>query len=139
MPAPAIDDQITFLDTRDLAASAAFYEGVLQLPLALDQGSCRIYRVAARAWLGLCRRDDAPAGPDDAGTRHVIVTFVVDDVDGWYTRLTALGVLFERPPALNTTYGIYHAFLRDPSGYRIEIQRFEDPRWDALRDRGGDR
>jgi len=27
------------------------------------------------------------------------------------------------------TYNIYHAFLRGPSGYLVEIQRFEDPSW----------
>jgi catechol 2,3-dioxygenase-like lactoylglutathione lyase family enzyme len=40
---PAIDQQITFLYTRDLAATAQFYEGILGLKIALDQGDCRIY------------------------------------------------------------------------------------------------
>jgi catechol 2,3-dioxygenase-like lactoylglutathione lyase family enzyme len=35
MTRPAIDQQITFLYTRDLAATARFYEHVLGLTLAL--------------------------------------------------------------------------------------------------------
>ncbi len=55
--------QITFLDTRDLARTADFYERILGLRLARDQGSCRIY----------------------------------------------------------------HALVRDPNGYLVEIQRFWEP------------
>jgi hypothetical protein len=38
---------VTFLYTSDLAGTARFYESVLRLPLVLDQGSCRIYRISA--------------------------------------------------------------------------------------------
>jgi len=116
--------QITLLYTRDLAATAAFYEETIGLPLILDQGSCRIYQVAAGAFVGFCQRNDAPQPP--AG---IIVTFVTADVDGWHARLAARGVAFEKPPALNPTYNIEHCFLRDPNGYLLEIQRFLDPQW----------
>ena len=117
------DSQITFCYTPDLDAAARFYEDVLGLPLALDQGACRIYRVAKGAYLGFCSREDAPR-PDG-----VILTLVTDDVDGWHARLVERGVKFDKPPALNAKFNIYHCFLRDPSGYLVEIQRFEDPRW----------
>jgi len=47
MTHPPIDQQITFLYTRDLATTAQFYEEILGLRLALDQGDCRIYRAIA--------------------------------------------------------------------------------------------
>lgn len=117
------DAQITFCYTRDLAGTARFYEDVLALPLALDQGGCRIYRTAGGAYLGFCGREDAarPAG--------VILTLVTDDVDGWHEKLAAAGVEFEKAPAHNPDYGIYHCFFRDPNGYLLEIQRFDDPDW----------
>ena len=59
----------------------------------------------------------------------MILTLVTLDVDEWYELLRQKGVVFEKPPALNPAYQIYHCFLRDPNGYVIEIQRFEDPRW----------
>ena len=37
-----IAQHITFLDTRDLARTADFYERILGLRLARDQGTCRI-------------------------------------------------------------------------------------------------
>lgn len=118
----AIAQQITFLYTRDLAATAQFYERVLGLSLARDQGDCRIYHVCGDAYLGFCRRAQAPAEPVG-----VILTLVTPAVDAWYERLSAAGVTFLEPPKLNPKYGIYHCFLRDPSGYLVEIQRFEDP------------
>jgi catechol 2,3-dioxygenase-like lactoylglutathione lyase family enzyme len=99
---------------------------VLGLPLVLDQGTCRIYRVARGAFVGLCAAADAPRTPEG-----VILTLVTPQVDAWYAHLAAQGVAFARPPAYNAAYNIYHCFLRDPNGYLIEIQTFRDPTWPA--------
>jgi len=117
------DSQITFVYAADLARADAFYAGLLGLPLALDQGSCRIYRVTDTALLGVCQR--AAVCPSDS----VILTLVTEDVDGWFARLQAAGVPVDTPPTMNQKYSIYHTFVRDPDGWRVEIQRFEDPRW----------
>jgi catechol 2,3-dioxygenase-like lactoylglutathione lyase family enzyme len=117
------DAAITFLYVSDLERSHAFYAGLLALPLALDQGSCRIYRVATGGYLGTCER---PAGASPEG---IIVTLVSPDVDDWHQRLTAAGVPCERPPTLNEGYRVYHSFFRDPDGYLVEIQEFRDERW----------
>ncbi len=117
------DAQVTFCYTGDLESTARFYEDALGLELVLDQGVCRIYRAAGDAYLGFCARDGAPR-PDG-----VILTLVSEDVDGWHARLAARGVAFEKPPTHNPDFDIYHCFARDPSGYLVEIQRFEDPAW----------
>lgn len=126
MSHPPIQHQITFLYTRDLASTAHFYEELMGLQLALDQGDCRIYRVARRGFLGFCERVDAPDHP-----RGVILTIITQDVDRWYRHLRGQGVSFEKEPAFNPEYEIYHCFLRDPNGYLLEIQRFDDPAWDG--------
>ena len=119
------DQQVIFLYTRDLARSAAFYGETLGLPLVLDQGTCRIFRVSADGFLGVCCSTEArPVNPDG-----VIVTLVCDDVEGWHERLTTKGVVFETPPRQNPDFNITHCFLRDPDGYLLEIQRFHDPAW----------
>lgn len=125
----AIDEQITFIYTTDLERSADFYGRVLGLRLALDQGACRIYRVAGGAYIGVCRRAAEDIQPPAREKRSVILTLVTKEVDAWHQRLARLGVAFESPPRFNAEYGIYHVFLHDPNGYLIEIQRFEDPRW----------
>jgi catechol 2,3-dioxygenase-like lactoylglutathione lyase family enzyme len=118
---------VTFIYTNDLAASATFYHEILGLPLALDQGSCRIYQVSADGYLGVCQGKDIPPGEQS----KVILTLVTPDVDQWYARLASQGVVFEKAPSLNHQYNIYHCFLRDPNGYLLEIQRFLDPQWPA--------
>jgi catechol 2,3-dioxygenase-like lactoylglutathione lyase family enzyme len=125
----SVDQQITFLYTRNLSNTARFYEDKLGLRLALDQGNCRIYQVSGDAYLGFCQRETTPEQP-----QGVILTLVTDDVDEWYEHLLGLGVTFEKAPAHNRVYGIYHCFLRDPNGYLVEIQRFDDPDWATVID-----
>lgn len=124
MSHPAIDQQVTFLYTRDLEKTKWFYEEVLGFELTLDQETCRIYRISDDGFLGFCQREQAPEVP-----QGIIFTLVTGDVDQWYKYLLERGVDLEHPPALNPTYRIYHCFLRDPNGYLLEIQQFLDPAW----------
>ncbi len=126
MPRPPLDQQVTFLHTQDLAATDRFYREIMNLDLVLDQGSCRIYRVGMDSFLGFCQRVETPEEP-----QGIIFTFVTQAVDEWHDYLSEKGVHFEKPPSLNPTYNIYHTFLRDPNGYLLEIQRFQDPAWPA--------
>ena len=92
-----------------------------------DQGNCRIYRVTgSESYLGICERE-ATASTGDT----LIFTFVTADVDAWYRRITSLGWVCESSPSISPRYNIYHFFLRDPDGYKLEIQRFLDENWNA--------
>ena len=118
-----VDAQITFLPCSDLAASRMFYEHVLGLRLAVDQGTCLIFAVTEQAFLGVCEHLDPIAG------RSVIVTIVSRDVDAWCRAIVDRGGVIESGPEYNDRFGIYHAFVLDPDGHHIEIQRFDDPDW----------
>ena len=118
-----VDAQITFLPCSDLAASRRFYEGVLGLRLVVDQGSCLIFAVTDGAFLGVCEHLDPIDG------RSVIVTFVSDDVDAWCHAIVERGGVIASGPERNDRFGIYHAFIHDPDGHHVEIQRFDDPDW----------
>ncbi|QDG52148.1 VOC family protein [Persicimonas caeni] len=115
--------QITFLQVDDLTRTDEFYGNHLGLEIVLDQGACHIYRVGEDAFLGFCDHKDGPA-PDG-----IIVTLVRDDVDAFCAQLEEAGVEIESGPKANERFQIYQAFVRDPDGYLIEIQRFDDPRW----------
>ncbi len=120
---PGFEQQVTFLSVTDLDRSTKFYRDTLRLPLVLDQGDCRIFEITVTAFVAVCLR------PDHVDPTGIIVTLVTDAVDEWHDRLTASGVTCDRPPNLNERYNIYQAFYRDPDGYLVEIQRFNDPAW----------
>ena len=125
MKHPPIDSQITFLYTNDLAQIARFYEDVMGLHLKLDQGACRIYQVATDSYFGFCQRSSNT--PPNQEQSQVILTIVTHSVDEWHRYLAEHGVLLEKSPAVNSEYGIYHFFLRDPDGNLLEVQQFLDP------------
>ena len=128
------DQQVTFLYSGNFARSTNFYGEILGLPLVLDQGACQIFRVSRDAFLGLCECASAsPVTPES-----IIVTLVSDDVDAWYERLKAQGVTMESAPSENTKFNIYHFFLRDPDGYKLEIQCFRDPAWPRVNQNHGE-
>jgi catechol 2,3-dioxygenase-like lactoylglutathione lyase family enzyme len=117
----AADSFIGFYPCRDLQRTARFYKA-LGLEVARDQGTCLIFRVAQGGYLGFCQHEAAL--PEHPG---LILTFVLDDVDGVYERLRSHGIPTEAPPRENARFGIYHFFARDPDGYRLEVQRFLEP------------
>ena len=119
------DQQVTFLYATDLARSAEFYGETLGLPLVLDQGACRIFQVSKDGFLGVCQCADGSSVKPEG----IIVTLVTDDVDGHYQRLQDRGVVTDGVPKTNEKFNIYHFFLSDPDGYKVEVQRFLDPAW----------
>ena len=116
------DQQITFLQSQNLDLTLQFYTEVLGLPLVRDQEACLIFGVAENAYLGFCRHiEPIPPG------RRVILTLVTDDVDGCYQRLKSRRADLVSQPESNAKFEIYHFFLKDPDGYWVEIQRFDQP------------
>ena len=122
-----VTQQITFLDTGDLARTSDFYERILGLRLARDQGACRIYHVCGSAYVGFCTRNEtSPIAPRGAAP-VVVLTLITDHVDAWCEHLEAHGVEIVQRPTDKPQYRIYNAFARDPNGYLVEIQRFWEP------------
>jgi len=111
------EGSLVFLSVRDLERSSAFYRS-LGLEIVVDQGSCHILGEGGTMMVGVCGgRVPSPDG--------VIVTLVAAEVERVCADLETAGVVFEQTPRLNPEYAITHAFLRDPDGYLVEIQRFE--------------
>ncbi|MDH3668633.1 MAG: VOC family protein [Paracoccaceae bacterium] len=116
---------ITFFYYRDLARAVTFYEDVLGLDLAIDQGWSKIYRIAAGAHLGLV--DEARGMNKWRAEKPVQLCIRVPDVTAWYAYAQASGVpalsdLFE-----NDQLGIRAFVFEDPEGYQIEIQSATHP------------
>lgn len=118
-----ITEQVTFIYTADLDATSHFYGVLMGFPLVHDQGACRIYKSCDNSFIGFCKKAEPPKIGD------VILTFVTDDVDAYYERLNAADVEIVKSPQHNDDYAIYHFFARDPNGYLVEVQCFDDPGW----------
>ncbi|WP_333713817.1 VOC family protein [Yoonia sp.] len=122
MPRPATANTlaITFLYYRDLPTAMRFYEDILGLPLAIDQGWCKIYRIAEGAHVGLV--DETRGMNNWQPEKCVQLCIRVPDVDAYYAyaqeeRLDGLSQLF-----VNDEIGIRAFVFNDPEGYQIEIQ-----------------
>ena len=122
MPRPDApnDLAITFLYYRDLPAAMRFYEDILGLPLAIDQGWSKIYRICPGAHVGLV--DESRGMNKWQARKPVQLCIRVPDVDAWYAyaqeeNLDNLSALF-----VNDALGIRAFVFHDPEGYQIEIQ-----------------
>ena len=116
---------ITFFYYRDLPTAMRFYEDVLGLRLAIDQGWCKIYRICPGAHVGLV--DEAKGMNKWAAVKPVQLCIRVPDVDAWYgyaehARLDNLSKLF-----VNDALGIRAFVFNDPEGYQIEMQSATRP------------
>lgn len=125
MPPATNQLAITFFYYRDLPAAMAFYEDIMGLKLAIDQGWCKIYQICGGAHVGLV--DEAHGMHKSHPTKPVQLCIRVDDVDAWFDHATtlslpALSALFE-----NDALGIRAFVFNDPEGYQIEIQSATRP------------
>lgn len=111
---------ITFLYVRDLAGAMRFYEEVLGLGLAIDQGWCKIYRIAGAAHVGLV--DETRGMHRWAPEKPVQLCLRVPDVDAWHRWIGAQGVANLSDLFQNETLGIRAFVFDDPEGYQIEVQ-----------------
>lgn len=111
---------ITFFYYRDLPGAMRFYEDVLGLPLAIDQGWCKIYRICPGAHVGLV--DEARGMNKWAAVKPVQLCIRVPDVDAWYAYAEARGLDGLSALFVNDALGIRAFVFNDPEGYQIEIQ-----------------
>ncbi|GAI44850.1 unnamed protein product [marine sediment metagenome] len=118
---------ITFLPCEDLTQIRSFYEGILQLPVVLEQKKCLIIQIGNEsnfAYWGFCSHYDRLLNPPE----KVCLTLVVstrDEVDKWHQYLMDYHVVCNKEPKYNPEFRIYNAFYRDPMDYTIEIQSFD--------------
>ena len=111
---------ITFFYYRDLARATRFYEDILGLPLAIDQGWCKIYRICPGAHVGLV--DETRGMNKWAAVKPVQLCIRVPQVDDWYAYATAKDLDKLSKLFVNDTLGIRAFVFCDPEGYQIEIQ-----------------
>ncbi|WP_099827432.1 VOC family protein [Oceaniglobus indicus] len=123
-PAPAVL-AITFFYYRDLPRAMAFYEDVLGLSLAIDQGWCKIYRIADGAHVGLV--DETKGMNKWHADKPVQLCIRVPDVDDWRGFVAEKGVDNLSEMFDSDALGIRAFVFTDPEGYQIEMQSATRP------------
>ncbi|GAA6177197.1 VOC family protein [Sulfitobacter pacificus] len=119
-PTDGIVLAITFQYYRDLPAAMAFYEDILGLKLAIDQGWSKIYKIDGQAHVGLV--DEKRGMQKWAVAKTVQICLRVPDVDAWYAwaqsqNVAGLSKMFD-----SDELGIRAFAMEDPEGYQIEVQ-----------------
>lgn len=117
-----ISRQISWVYARELDSTAKFYAETLGLDCIRASDNARIYATTENAAIGLCR----VFGDRVVEPKGGMISFVSDDVDGWYRELVGRGADIAVPPRRLPQFGIYSFFVTDPNGYVIEFQQFED-------------
>ncbi len=115
---------ITWLYYKDLPPMQIFYEEVLGLKQVVDQGWAKIYQGSKTGYVGLV--DERRGMNKWTEKKAVNVSFLIDDLDGWFTAVKD-GALFPlRGTAVSDdAEGRYRAFVGfDPEGYYMEFDRF---------------
>lgn len=120
-----VQGQITFLYYREIEPAAVFYSEVMGFELIEDQGWAKIYRVGGNAYLGIVAGDKGFHTPQERNA--VLVTLVVNDIEGWYERLKSRGVKLLTELQHREEIQIRCFFLEDPGGYSLEVQQFLKP------------
>jgi cyclophilin family peptidyl-prolyl cis-trans isomerase/catechol 2,3-dioxygenase-like lactoylglutathione lyase family enzyme len=105
---------------RDRAAAERFYGQVLGLPAA----GPGLFRVSETVWLRISPL--AEAGADADAPKTATLSFVTDEVDGWYDYLKSKGLKMRselKDAARHPTRGFVAV---DPEGHLLEFERFLD-------------
>lgn len=124
-PEGGIDLTITFLYFRDLPKAMEFYEYVLGLELAIDQGWSKIYRITGGGHVGLV--DETKGSHRASDTKPVQLCLRVPDVDAWAGYIAGQGIEITKGPRDVDSLGIRAFVFDDPEGHQIEVQTATRP------------
>jgi catechol 2,3-dioxygenase-like lactoylglutathione lyase family enzyme len=115
---------IAWLYYQDLLQMQIFCEEVLGLRQVVDQGWAKIYAGSRTGHVGLV--DERRGMNRWTETKAVNVSFLIDDLDGWFTAVQQGSLFRLRSTAVSDdTAGRYRAFVGyDPEGYFMEFDLF---------------
>jgi catechol 2,3-dioxygenase-like lactoylglutathione lyase family enzyme len=132
-PALGVQANVIFLYYKDIPAAQRFYEDILGLTLAVDQGFAKIYQVSPTSFIGLV--DESQGLHRASEAKPVTVSFVTDQVDEWYAYLVSRGVKMRGPIGDARRHPTRGFVAYDAEGYFLEFERFlDDPQNTKLLD-----
>jgi len=115
---------VTWLYYKDMVAMENFYQEVLGLTRVADQGWAKIYRGSESGYVGLV--DERRGMHSFTEKKAVNVSFIMDDLDGWFKYVKDNNSFTLREDSVSTgPESKYRAFVGyDPEGYYFEFDTF---------------
>ena len=115
---------ITWLYYRDLPRMERFWGEVMGLRPVVDQGWAKVYQGSRTGFIGLV--DERRGMHRSTEKKAVNVSFIIDDIDGWFRTVKQRESFALRGTAItDDEAGRYRAFVGyDPEGYFLEFDRF---------------
>lgn len=115
---------VTWLYYKDLLPMQRFYEEALGLEMIVDQGWAKIYRLTDAHYIGLV--DERRGMHSFTEEKAVNVSFVLEDVEGWFDYVQEHERFELRSDEMTTGLeSKYRAFVGfDPEGYFLEFDQF---------------
>lgn len=118
---PAVGGMTVFLYVTDIDRAVQFYGTTLGLRSTVDKGPIRMFELNPSASIGLVDAKTARGGADrPSKDKPLTVSFVVDDIEGWYRYLVARGVAIARAPRDSSNLKVRFFLFTDPEGYELE-------------------
>lgn len=118
-----IEALIIYLPVHDLEATRDFYGRDLALELLREGGGRLVFKIGG-GHLGFQQCQDSNPLPGQAGP---ILTLISRNSARFYQYLRRLGVETEIPPPHYQRRIGVHFRIRDPDGYRLEVQQSPAP------------
>lgn len=117
---------ITWLYYKDMVAMENFYQEVMGLTRVADQGWAKIYRGSESGYVGLV--DERRGMHSFTEKKAVNVSFIMDDLDGWFNYVKGNNSFTLREDSVSTgPESKYRAFVGyDPEGYYFEFDTFHE-------------
>jgi len=115
---------ITWLYYKDMVAMENFYQEVMGLTRVADQGWAKIYKSSESGYVGLV--DERRGMHSFTEKKAVNVSFIIDDLDGWFKYVKGNKSFTLREDSVSTgPESKYRAFVGyDPEGYYFEFDTF---------------
>ena len=119
MEGKKITGQVVFLYYADLEEAARLYESVMGFRRTYSLDWVKIYETNQGASIGIV--DEKKGFLKEAKDKPVMLSWVTDDVDGWYRYLKEKGVEIKTEPKDTPETGIRAFIFSDPGGYTLEF------------------
>ena len=117
---------VTWLYYQDIPKMERFYEEVMGFRQVVDQGWAKVYQGSRTGYIGLV--DERRGMNRWSEKKAVNVSFIIDDIDGWFNVVKRRGAFPLRGTAVSDDEaGRYRAFVGyDPEGYFMEFDLFRE-------------